>query len=110
MRTGCSPETVVVLRALSNFESLYLTRSSSKLNEVVAQAFSGGGRAPPGMTEGINIARAVANELDSAKFDPLLVRTVAKNVVTSLELFQSRMENVVCFLAYRLPHIAQLTL
>ncbi len=29
--------TVIVLRALSNFESLYLTRSSTKLNESVSQ-------------------------------------------------------------------------
>lgn len=91
-----SPETVVVLHALSNFESLYLSRSSSKLNEVVAQAFSGGLRAPPGTAEGLSIARTIANELDSAKFDPLLVRSVAKHVVSCLELFQSRMDSVVC--------------
>ena len=86
---------MVVLHALSNFESLYLSRSSSKLNEAVAQTFSGGVRGPPGMTEGINVARTIANELDSAKFDPLLVRSVAKHVVSSLDLFQSRMDNLV---------------
>ena len=47
------------------------------------------------MTEGINVARTIANELDSAKFDPLLVRSVAKHVVSSLDLFQSRMDNLV---------------
>ena len=93
--TQQSPETVVVLRALSNFESLYLSRSSNRLNEAVGQAFAGGTRAPAGMTEGVNIARTVANELDSARFDPLLVKSVAKYVVSSLDLFLSRIDGQV---------------
>lgn len=88
----CSTETVLILRALSNFESLYLSRSSNRLNEAVGQAFSGGARAPPGMSEGINIARTVANELDSAKFDPLLVQSVARYAVASLELMLTRLD------------------
>ncbi|KAJ6603113.1 Golgi transport complex subunit 5-domain-containing protein [Mycena sp. CBHHK59/15] len=95
IQTYQSPETVLVLRALSNFESLYVSRSSNKLNEVVAQAFSGGARSPPGMNEGVNIARTVANELDSAKFDPLLVRSVAKNVGTSLDMLLSRIDSLI---------------
>ncbi|KAG5646264.1 hypothetical protein DXG03_003860 [Asterophora parasitica] len=90
-----SPETVLVLRALSNFESLYLARSSTKLNEAVAQAFAGGVRAPPGSTEGVNIARTVANELDSARFDPLLVMAVAKNAVSSVGMMLSRVDGMV---------------
>jgi len=90
-----SPETIIVLRALSNFESLYLSRSSNRLNETVSQAFSGGTKSPPGMNEGANIARTVANELDSARFDPLLVRSVAKYAVTSLDLFLSRVDSMV---------------
>ena len=90
-----SPETILVLRALSNFESLYLSRSSNRLTEVVCQAFAGGPRSPPGMTEGINIARTVANELDSAKFDPLLVKSVAKYVVSSLDMFLGRLDGMV---------------
>ncbi|KAF7321504.1 ACT domain-containing protein [Mycena kentingensis (nom. inval.)] len=90
-----SPETILVLRALAGFEASYLQRSSNKLNEAVAQAVSGGARNPPGMTEGINVGRTVANELDSARFDPLLIRTVAKNVGTSLEMFLSRIDALV---------------
>ncbi|KAI0329225.1 hypothetical protein GY45DRAFT_1325329 [Cubamyces sp. BRFM 1775] len=90
-----SPETVIVLRALSNFESLYLSRSSNRLNEAVGQAFSGGARSPPGMSEGVNVARAVANELDSAKFDPLLVQSVARYAVSSLELLLTRTDNLI---------------
>lgn len=85
-----------MLRALSNFESLYLSRSANRLNEAVGQAFSGGAKSPPGINEGINIARTVANELDSARFDPLLVKNVAKYVVTSLDMFLSRVDNMVC--------------
>ncbi|KAJ6497874.1 Golgi transport complex subunit 5-domain-containing protein [Mycena sanguinolenta] len=94
-QTYQSPETVLVLRALSNFESLYVSRSSNKLNETVGQAFSGGARSPPGMNEGVNIARTVANELDSARFDPLLVRAVAKNVGTSLDMLLSRADGLI---------------
>ncbi|KAI0769620.1 Golgi transport complex subunit 5-domain-containing protein [Trametes elegans] len=90
-----SPETVLVLRALSNFESLYLSRSSNKLTEAVGQVFSGGTRTPPGMSDGVNIARAVANELDSAKFDPLLVQSVARYAVSSLELLLTRADNLI---------------
>ncbi|KAI0071918.1 hypothetical protein K474DRAFT_1651800 [Panus rudis PR-1116 ss-1] len=93
--THQSPETILVLRALSNFESLYLSRSSNRLNEAVGQAFLGGARAPPGMNEGINIARTVANELDSAKFDPLLVQSVAKYVSSSLDTFLTRFDGTV---------------
>ncbi|KAF7298173.1 ACT domain-containing protein [Mycena chlorophos] len=89
-----SPETILVLRALANFESLYIARSSNKLNEAVAQAVSGGTRNPPGVSEGVNVARTIANELDSARFDPLLIKAVAKNVVASLEMLYSRMDSL----------------
>lgn len=49
------------------------------------------------MTEGITIGRAVANELDAAKFDPLLSKAVAKGMVTSLEHMISRWSNLVSF-------------
>ena len=49
------------------------------------------------MAEGIAIGRAVANELDAAKFDPLLSKAVAKGMVTSLEHMISRWSNLVSF-------------
>ncbi|KIP10909.1 hypothetical protein PHLGIDRAFT_115048 [Phlebiopsis gigantea 11061_1 CR5-6] len=90
-----SPETIIVLRSFNLFESLYLTRSTSRLNEVISAAFSSGARGPPGQSEGTNIARTIANELDSAKFDPLLVRAVAKNTATSLEGFVARADALI---------------
>lgn len=85
-----SPETVLVLRALSKFEAAYLSRSSSKLNETVAQAFARGAKTPPGHNDGLNIARNIINELDSARFDPLLVRAVAKGAASCLDILVTR--------------------
>ena len=74
---------------------MYLQRSSNRLNEVVAQSVAGGARAPPAMGEGISIARTAANELDAAKFDPLLVKAVARNVQSSLEMLLNRLDPLV---------------
>ncbi|OBZ67107.1 Conserved oligomeric Golgi complex subunit 5 [Grifola frondosa] len=71
--------------AVANRHSVYSVATESRNYPAVGQAFAGGSRSPPGCL-GVNIARTVANELDSAKFDPLLVRSVAKYVVSSLEL------------------------
>lgn len=43
----------------------------------------------------MNIARVITNELDSAKFDPLLVRTVARNGVKVLDSLVSRLDGMV---------------
>lgn len=89
------PETVLILRSLTPFETLYLSRSSSRLTEVVNTATSGGSRNPPGATEGVTVARIALNELDSGRFDPLLLRSVARGVGSSLETFATRLENLV---------------
>ena len=58
-------------------------------------AFSTGGRIPPGATEGTNVARTVANELDAARFDPLLVKAVAKTIATCLDNILARVDGLV---------------
>jgi conserved oligomeric Golgi complex subunit 5 len=68
---------------------------------VIAQSFSGGTRIPPGLNEGVNIARTVANELDSARFDALLVRTVSKGVGVCLEGMVGRVDGIVSDLFLR---------
>jgi hypothetical protein len=93
--TPASPETVLVLRALSTFEALYLSRTSNKMNESVGQAFQGGIQTPPSSPEGTNIARLIANELDAAKFDPLLVRSVARSAKASLDMLHGRADGLV---------------
>src|SRR6266702_4387921 len=90
-----SPETVLVLRALSTFEALYLSRISNKMNEAVGQAFQGGARAPPSSPEGTNVVRTIANELDTAKFDPLLVQSGARSAKSSLDMLLARADGLV---------------
>lgn len=97
-----SPETIIILRALSVFEQAYLQRSTNKLNELVAQSLAGGARAPPGMGEGLSIARMAVNELDAAKFDPLLIKSVAKIVKTGLETLLTRIDPLVGNLMFSL--------
>jgi conserved oligomeric Golgi complex subunit 5 len=62
---------------------------------------SGGGKAMPTEKDGLAIARVVANELDTAKFDPLLVKATAKGVVKCLEMLQSRVDNLVCWVLFK---------
>ncbi|KAJ1300517.1 hypothetical protein OPQ81_005329 [Rhizoctonia solani] len=87
-----SPETVIVLRSVSAFEQLYLSRSTARMNETIATAVR---QSPPGAPEGLAISRTIVNELDSARFDPLLVKSVAKNVGTALDLLVGRTDSLI---------------
>ncbi len=65
------------------------------MNESVGQAFQGGVHAPPSSPEGTNVARLIANELDAAKFDPLLVRSVARSAKASLDMLLGRADGLI---------------
>lgn len=68
------------------------------MNEAVSsalQSYLSARGSPPGPTEGINIARVITNELDSAKFDPLLVRTVARNGCKVIDGFLAKLDGMV---------------
>lgn len=68
------------------------------MNEAVQNAlaaYQAGRGNPPGPAEGVAIARTVTNELDSARFDPLLVRSVARNASRVLEGMTARIEAMV---------------
>ena len=87
-----------MLRSVSVFETLYLSRSTGRMTDIVNSSLSSylSGRGnPPGASEGVAIARTVTNELDSARFDPLLVRTVARNAVKVLDNFISKIDGAV---------------
>ncbi|BGP41947.1 hypothetical protein JCM10449v2_005944 [Rhodotorula kratochvilovae] len=100
-----SPETVLVLRAIQPFETLYLTRSTNRLTEAVSSAFSisssltssFSARPPsvPTANEGLTTARAIVNELDAARFDPLLAKSIAKGASRAVDTFISRTEGLV---------------
>ncbi|KAG8831580.1 hypothetical protein FRC17_002896, partial [Serendipita sp. 399] len=111
-----SPETVLTLRSVSIFESAYLQRSTNRLNELISSSFAtstaayfgttsyvsggyistvaGGSKPLPGEKDGIAVARIVTNELDTAKFDPLLVKASARGMVKSLEMLCARVDNL----------------
>jgi len=75
---------------------LYLTKSSNKINEALGQSLSGGARIAPGSSEGTNLARVVVNEIDAARFDPLLVKAVAKNAASCLDAILTKLDGMVC--------------
>ncbi|WWC66324.1 uncharacterized protein I206_100225 [Kwoniella pini CBS 10737] len=90
-----STEAVLVLRSVSVFETLYLSRSTTRMNDSISSALSSYLSArgnPPGPGDGVSIARTITNELDSARFDPLLVRTVARNAGKVLDGFVKRVD------------------
>jgi hypothetical protein len=64
------------------------------VNTSMSSYLSGRGN-PPGASEGVTIARTVTNELDSARFDPLLVRTVARNAVKVLDNLVNKIDGAV---------------
>ncbi|RXK42491.1 hypothetical protein M231_00045 [Tremella mesenterica] len=93
-----SPEAVLVLRSVSVFETLYLSRGTTRMNEAVTSAlsqYSSARQTAPGPSDGVTIARTITNELDSAKFDPLLARTVARNAVKVLSTFGARLDAMI---------------
>jgi hypothetical protein len=65
------------------------------LNGAVSQAL-----APPGANEGVVIAQVVMNELDFARFYPLLMLAVARNVGAALDGAMMRAEGLVSFLGF----------
>jgi hypothetical protein len=79
---------------------LFTSCSTTCSKGAISQAFTGGSHAPPGANEGVAIARAVMNELDSARFDPLSMLAVARSVGTALDGATMRVEGSVSFLAF----------
>jgi hypothetical protein len=93
-----SPEAVLVLRSISTFETLYLSKSTTRMNETVSGALASylsARGSPPGPGAGVTVARTITNELDSARFDPLLVRTVGRNAVKVLEGMIAKVDGMV---------------
>ncbi|KWU42843.1 hypothetical protein RHOSPDRAFT_7839, partial [Rhodotorula sp. JG-1b] len=110
-----SPETILTLRAIQPFENLYLTRSRNRLSDAVQSAFSlaapasqsqdggaaggggggGGAAAVPTASGGLMLARAIVNELDAARFDPLLAKAVAKGSARAIDAFVNKAEALI---------------
>lgn len=56
---------------------------------------------PPGPGDGVTVARTITNELDSARFDPLLARSVARNAVKVLEGMIAKVDGMVSWAVRR---------
>ncbi|GAA5988884.1 hypothetical protein JCM5350_000996 [Sporobolomyces pararoseus] len=108
--TQQSPETILVLRSIQPFESLYLNRCQNRLNESINSCFSSSSSTSltasftsssnkplsvPTGNEGLNLARIVVNELDAARFDPILVKQISKISNQLLETFLIKIESLV---------------
>ncbi len=65
------------------------------MTEAINASFAGGVKSPPTASDGIAIFRVMLNELDSARFDPLIGRSVARGVAKSLEGLAGRVDSMV---------------
>lgn len=63
--------------------------------EAASAAVQGGVRSPPTVQDALVVARALVNELDAARFDPLLVRAIARSVNSTLENLVARVDALV---------------
>lgn len=87
-----SPETVLLLRSVAKYEGTYLSRASSRMSENINGVFSNWPRQAPSESDGFHLARIMSNELDSARFDPLLIKSVANAVSKSLDEVVARVD------------------
>ncbi|GAA94364.1 uncharacterized protein L969DRAFT_89964 [Mixia osmundae IAM 14324] len=92
--TQQTPETVLLIRALGVFEVQYISKATTRMSEALSAAVAGGSRSPPGAREGLALARSLLNELDVARFDPLLVVSMAKAAGQIAENFTRRTESM----------------
>lgn len=98
MHNQPSPETVLCLRAISKFETLYLSRASTRMTDSINSAFGGGYKQPPASREGDSVARVMLNEMDAARFDPLLGRSMARLLGKAIDAITGKVDGLVSFL------------
>jgi hypothetical protein len=65
------------------------------MNEATGTAVAGGLRSPPGASEGTSAARVLSNELDSARFDPVLIKSIANAFNKAVDIFVDRIDLIV---------------
>lgn len=89
-----SPETIAVLRSVSHLERSYLVKTSSRLDGIIASSLAPDARQLPTTADGEGLARIAIDEIDGARFDPLLliavVNTVKDGIRRALNAIQSR--------------------
>ncbi|RUS22634.1 hypothetical protein BC938DRAFT_475222 [Jimgerdemannia flammicorona] len=95
---NCSPEYVLMLRSINAFETAFLARSLTRMYDPINAAFPSSGplsRSPPTRNDSVNLVRTISSELDTAKFDAGLLRSVAKNAVKALNLYRVKCDGLI---------------
>lgn len=79
---GTSPEAILILRSVARYENTYLARASTRMADAQRT----------GVWDANQVQRAMASEVDSARFDPLLLRGVTRTVAKALDDATARVE------------------
>ncbi|CAG8434805.1 11763_t:CDS:10 [Ambispora gerdemannii] len=76
---------LVMLHSISSYETGYSARSVTRMYEPINSAFTTGLlRSSPSKNDISNIVKIISSELENAKVDPQLMKTIAKNIIKSL--------------------------
>ncbi|KAI9099496.1 Golgi transport complex subunit 5-domain-containing protein [Phlyctochytrium arcticum] len=93
------PESLWILRTLAPFETAYLSRSMSRLMELINAAFPdrpGPTQRPlPSRDDVDRIVRSLNSEMEIAKFDAHLLKAVSKNGQKAIKMFSAKCEQLV---------------
>jgi conserved oligomeric Golgi complex subunit 5 len=96
--SNSEPETsgeAAVMKILASFESAYISRSLSRILEAVNTAFPDKLTKPLSKDDVDKIARTVSSEIDVVKFNPSLLKSIAKNISKSIQMFVVKAESLV---------------
>ncbi|KAI8912894.1 hypothetical protein BC831DRAFT_554770 [Entophlyctis helioformis] len=96
--TEKSPESQTLLKILASFESAYVSRSLTRLLDVVNMAFPEkphpGQRTVVSRDDVDKIVRTVSSEVDVVKFDGHLLRLASKNILKALSMYTVKCEHL----------------
>jgi hypothetical protein len=85
---------IVLMKAFTNFEKTYLSKSLSKLFDIVNQMFSSTSRGPPSDSEVAGFVRTIVLELSGSLSSEQVSLLIAKNVEKSLKMFVMKCEQM----------------
>lgn len=93
--TSQSDHESALLRSLSPLATAYLQRSSSRMHDPINLAFaSGGAGRGPARDDADRVVRIISGELEQARFDRGLLRSVGKNAGKAVHAFATKAESV----------------
>lgn len=69
--------------------------SSFSVSSSLSSSFTSRPPTAPTANEGLATARAIVNELDAARFDPLLVKAIARGAARAIETYLTKATAIV---------------